>query len=89
MIDLATTEAQLEVVEKAISAGDLVTASEAIVALRPLLVSNQVEQLLALKTRIDRMKFAVVAQRADHKSQLKKIVSTNHAAHRYQEVANQ
>ena len=84
----ANAQQQLDLIEHAISAGDLVAAGEAVAVLRPLLVSSHTDELLALKARIDNMKFSVVAQRAAHKSQLKKLVAKQHASDRYQEVAN-
>ncbi|MEM9620771.1 MAG: hypothetical protein AAF993_03930 [Pseudomonadota bacterium] len=65
--------AQLDIIEAAVEAGDLEAAQVAARKLKPLLVSEQVDQLTALKARIDALAIGVQAMQDQDARQLKQM----------------
>lgn len=80
--------ALLDQVESAIADGDLETANQVVAHLKPLLASTRVDELTALKSRIDGLNLTVRRKRQSHKEALKKVMTQNQAIDQYQAIAN-
>ncbi|NKB98036.1 MAG: hypothetical protein GKR90_06000 [Pseudomonadales bacterium] len=81
-------ETQIDLIAHAISAGDLHAADEALQELRPMLVSDRVDELLALKARIDAMTLEVRKQRTESGGQLQQVVNQRKAVGQYKAMGD-
>lgn len=79
-------EIQIDKIARAIDSGDLVEADSALQALRPLLVSDRIEELLALKDKVDSMTLVVRRHKSEHSAALKNMVSQRNAIGQYREM---
>jgi hypothetical protein len=77
---------QIDRIARAIDSGDLVEADSALQALRPLLVSDRVDELLALKEKVDSMTLVVRRHRSKHSEALKNMLSQRNAIGQYREM---
>ena len=77
---------QLDQVEAAIKAGDLTAAASHIEDLKPLLVSDNIEELKRLRSRIDELKISVRSRRSSVKNELGVMVQQKRAVQRYQTI---
>ena len=79
-------QAHIDRIALAIAAGDLEAADGALKELKPLLVSDRIEELRALKARIDEMTLVVRKQRSETSDELRAVVSQRQAVQTYQSM---
>ena len=79
-------QTQIDRVARAIEDGDLKAADGALQELRPLLVSDRIDELKKLKERIDAMTLVVRKQRAEVGEELKGVTSQRKAVQQYKEM---
>ena len=73
MAELHSALAQVKRIEAAVAAGDLDGANQAAQDLMPLLVRERIEDMLALRDRIETLTMDVEALRAQDAAQLKQL----------------
>lgn len=83
-MSLHQAQSQIERIATAIAQGDLEAADSALRDLRPMLVSDRIDELQDLKARIDAMTLVVRKQREDVGAELKNISSQRKAVEQYQ-----
>ena len=89
MSRLREAESILEHVDAAISAGDMVRAGELMREVRPLLVSERIDELMTLKNRIDNMVLQVRSRRTEQRSALARLVNRKSAINQYERMVPQ
>ncbi len=87
MNGLASAHELLDRVERAVDEGDLVTAAETVRGLRPLLSGVQIEEIKALKRRVDSLNLNVHHHRRTKKTEIKKLNENTSAIAQYHQVA--
>jgi hypothetical protein len=87
MADVNAAVAQLALIEQAVANQDLVAAELAVKQLRPMLVQDQVESLLSLRSRLSNLQLEVRQQRADAADQLKQMRRQRGGSAAYSEIA--
>lgn len=87
-MSLHQAETQMDIIARAIDSGDLAEADAALQALRPLLVSDRIDELMALKERVESMTLVVHRHRSDQSSALKQILGQRNAIGQYREMGD-
>ena len=88
MTDLQTALVQVGEIEAAVAAGDLELANSAAQSLKPLLVSEHVDDLLVLRARLEALTIGVRELRAQDLSALKKVKQQRGGAAAYEQMQN-
>lgn len=88
MTNLQTALEQLGNIEAAVAAGDLDLANAAAQSLKPLLVSEHVDDLLLLRARIEALTIGVKELRAQELSAFKKVKQQRGGAAAYEQIQN-
>ena len=81
-------QSQIDRVARAIEEGDLKAADGALRELRPLLISDRIDELQKLKARIDAMTLVVRKQRSEVGEELQGMTSQRKAVQQYQEMGD-
>ncbi len=79
-----SASAQVAQIERAIANGDLIEAQAAMEDLKPLSVSNKLEDILEMRRRIAGMLTEVKQQRIQHAGELRSMRSAKQAVRQYQ-----
>lgn len=83
---LQTALQQIGEIETAVADGDLVLANTAVQTLKPMLVSRSIDDLLALRTRIEKLTIGVKALRDEDAASLLQLKSQRGGAAAYQKM---
>ena len=86
MAELVSALAQVKRIEAAVAAGDLDGANEAAQDLMPLLVSERIEDMLALRERIASLSIEVKSIRDQDATQLKALKQQRGGAQAYRQI---
>ena len=82
-MDFYQAQAQIDRIARAIEEGDLKAADGALEALRPMLVSDRIEEIRQLKARIDAITLVVKKQRQEVGEELQGLTSQRKAVQQY------
>ena len=88
MTDLSAAIERVNRIEAAVAAGDLEGANAAAADLKPLLVSDRIDELLALRARIENLTIGVTALRDQDLDSLKKLKHQRDGASAYRQMQN-
>ena len=86
MASLAAALTQIRDIEVAVAAGDLESANTAAQCLKPLLVSDRIEDILALRKRVENLQLSVKALRNQDAVKFKKLKQQRGGAAAYQKM---
>ena len=86
MNQYCAAQSLLDEIEDAVESGDISAAAERIAGLRPLLVSERVNEVIALRKRIEALKVRVVKTREIHKQNLRQVMGSQQAINSYHQI---
>lgn len=86
MDSLQTALQQIQQIETAVADGDLVLADSAVQSLKPMLVSRNIDDLLALRTKIENLTIGVKALRGQGAADLLQVKLQRGGAAAYQRM---
>jgi len=84
-VSFQTALSKFAEVEAAIAAGDLQLAGNALETLKPMLVSDQVDELVALKAKLADMQAGVLEVKSKQAKALREFSNKKQAANRYRD----